>query len=380
MENLEFKIFDSVSQIGQLDWNRIFGDIPEGYAFYKTLEESKLNEFSFHYAVLFRNEQIVLIAPVFITDFNLDIAVEGWWEKFISGIRKIFPRFLIMKTLFSGAPFGEHGIIGLSGDAGNEDDLIQELIIGLDRFAREKRIKFLIFKDFPESQSRFLDHLLKKDFFKLNSFPAAQNELNFDSLDDYIKSLGSSTRKNMRRKIKSAYSQAKITVRIVDRVDDIIDDIYALYFNTLIQGETKFERLTKEFFINVGRNMQPNTKFFLYYVNGKLAAFNLCFVYRDLCIDKYIGFDYDISNRYHLYTVSWCYNVDWCIKNSIRFYRTGQTEYYAKLRMGSGMVPLYAYLRHRNKIANLLLKALSLVLKPDNFNIVNDNQICLKKS
>jgi len=373
MDKFEFKIFDSVNQVGRLEWEGVFGDIPEGYAFYKTLEEAKLEEFSFHYAVLYRDKKIILIAPIFVTDFNLDIAVEGWPEKLISSIRKFIPRFLILKTLFCGAPFGEHGIIGLSSETVNEDKLIQELLKGLEAFAKERGIKFFLFKDFLESQTKFLDHLLKKGFFRLNSFPVAVNELNFNSLEDYIKSLGSSTRKNLRRKIKSAYGQAKIDVQIVDRVDDVIEDIYTLYLNTLTQGETKFERLTKEFFISAGRNMRPNAKFFLYYVNDKLSAFNLCFVYKDLCIDKFIGFDYDISNRYHLYTVSWCYNVDWCLKNSIRFYKTGQTEYYAKLRMGSKLVPLYAYLRHRNKIVNAFFRLLSLVLKPDNFNIVKND-------
>jgi predicted N-acyltransferase len=373
MDNIEFKIFDSVSQIDRFDWDRIFGDIPEGYAFYKTLEESKLEEFSFHYAILYRNKRIILIAPIFIADFNLDIAVGGWFKKLISGIRKFIPRFLILKTLFCGAPFGEHGIVGLSSDVGNKNDLIQELLGGLDGFAHQQRIKFFIFKDFLESQVKLLNPLLEKCFFRLNSFPVALNELNFNSLEDYIKSLGPSTRKNLRRKIKDAYSQAKITVQIVDRVDNIIEDIYGLYLNTLIQGETKFERLTKEFFISVGRNMQPNVKFFLYYVNDKLSAFNLCFVYQDLCIDKFIGFDYDISNRYHLYFVSWCYNVEWCLKNSIRIYKTGQTDYYAKLRMGSRLVPLYAYLRHRNRMVNLFLRILSLVLKPDNFDTVIKN-------
>ncbi|MFA5286992.1 MAG: GNAT family N-acetyltransferase [Candidatus Omnitrophota bacterium] len=371
--NIEFKIFDSVDQIGRPGWDRFFGDIPEGYSFYKTLEESKLEEFSFHYAVLYRNQQAILIVPVFITDFNLDIAADGWIIKLTSLIRKFIPRFLILRTLFCGAPFGEQGIIGFSSDAGDKVGLIQELLGGLYEFARQKRIKFFLFKDFQEGQKRFLDRLLERGFFRLNSFPVAINELSFNSLEDYIKSLGPSTRKNIRRKIKNAYSQAKITVQIVDCVDNIIEDIYALYLNTLIQGEVKFERLTKEFFISVGRNMQPNAKFFLYYVNGKLSAFNLCFIYQDLCIDKFIGFDYDVSNRYHLYTVSWCYNVDWCLKNSIRFYKTGQTEYHVKLRMGSRLVPLYAYLRHKNKIVNEFLKILSLVLKPDNFNNAGNN-------
>lgn len=129
----------------------------------------------------------------------------------------------------------------------------------------------------------------------------------------------------------------------------------------------KFERLTKEFFINAIRNMQPNIRVFLYYVNGRLGAFNLCFLYNDLFINKFIGFDYDISSRHRLYFVSWCHNIEWCINNGERFYTIGQADYCAKLRLGSKLLPLYAYLRHENRLVNILLKLFSLILKPDNF-------------
>jgi hypothetical protein len=91
-------------------------------------------------------------------------------------------------------------------------------------------------------------------------------------------------------------------------------------------------------------------------------------IYKDLFIDKFIGFDYDISKKYNLYFVSWCFNVEWCLKNSIRFYQTGQTDYYPKLKLGGRLIPLYAYLRHENLLLNLILKLLALFLKPENFD------------
>ena len=54
----------------------------------------------------------------------------------------------------------------------------------------------------------------------------------------------------------------------------------------------------------------------LYYVNGKLSAFNLCFVYNDLLIDKFIGFDYEIARQYSLYFVSWCYTKESIIEKT----------------------------------------------------------------
>jgi len=375
MEKISHKIVDSVREIAEKDWDSAFDVFPEDYRFYKTLEESKLDEFIFHYLILYHNNKIILIAPLFITDFNLDIAVEGPLEKIIHTIRRIFPRFMISKTLFCGSPFAENGVLGIINKAVNKGIFIDELIMAMGEFCKEKNIPLIIFKDFLKDDADLFDPLIEKGFFKVYSFPGVVTELNFNSFDEYLNSLGHSTRKSLRKKLKHAYSSADISVKIIEEADDLADDIHRLYENTYHSGSTKFERLTKEFFLSIGKNLHPYVRFFLYYVNGKLGAFNLCFVYKDLFIDKFIGFDYDISDKYNLYFLTWCFNIEWCIKNSIRFYHTGQTDYQPKLRLGGKLVPLYAYIKHKNSAINSLLKLLAKVLKPENFDKdIRDNR------
>jgi predicted N-acyltransferase len=194
-------------------------------------------------------------------------------------------------------------------------------------------------------------------------------ELNFNSLEEYYKSLSSSTRKDLRRKIRKAYSEGLIQIKVVDNVEDIIDDVYKLYLNTYRAGKVKFEFLTKEFFINVSKNLKPHTRYFLYYIQDRLAAFNLCFVYDDLLIDKFIGFDYEIAQPYSLYFVSWCFNIEWCLKNSIRFYQVGQTDYGPKTKLGGRLIPLYAYFKHHNSFLNFFMRLLAKWLVPSNSSI-----------
>lgn len=378
MKNINYKIVDSVVKIKKEEWDFIFGDISEGYQFYKTLEESSLVEFKFYYIVLYRDDCAISIAPLFVSDFNLDIAVEGGIAKAIQAIRKyINPRFLIFKTLFCGSPFGENGILGIASGVTKEDAIIEVTRI-MHEFSEKRGIRLIIFKDFLETNTSLLDPLTKQGFLKVKSFPSVVNELNFNSFDEYMHSLGYATRKSLRKKIKKAYSSAEIKVKITDNIDDVADEIFRLYENTYHSGATKFERLTKEFFIRAAKNMFPHAKFFLYYVDGKLGAFNLCLVYRDLFIDKFIGFDYDISRKYNLYFVSWCFNIEWCLKNSIRFYQAGQTDYYPKLKLGGKLIPLYAYLRHENALLNWALKILSVFLRPENFD-EDIREECLRK-
>ncbi len=368
MPKISCKILDNINKIDRKQWDAVFGDIPESYSFYRTLENSEFTGFRFYYLVIERDHEIVLIAPLFSTDFNLDIAVEGWFSKVIRSIRKVFPRFLILKTLFCGSLFGEYGVLGIKSDFKENPEFIRLLSDGVINFSTKINAPLVIFKDFLKQDTFFLDALMQEGYSKVKSFPAVILELNFVSFEGYLKSLGRSTRKNLNKKLKQAYSQGKIEVKVARDVENQIDKIFKLYENTYYKGDTKFERLSKKFFLQVAHDLNPHTHFFLYYIEDKLAAFNLCFVYNDLLIDKFVGFDYDISKRYNLYFVSWAYNIKWCIDNSLRYYYPGQTDYEPKARLGGKLISLYAYLRHKNIFSNFFIKLLIFILKPDNFN------------
>ena len=371
MVEVTYKILDSVSKINRNDWDSVFGSIPEGYEFYHTLEKSDLKEFSFYYLLLYRDGNILSIAPLFVADFYLDIVLDGLIKKVIHAIRHVIPRFFVLRTLFCGSPFGEHGSLGIPEGVEEGHRLIDEIVQVMGRFSKENKISFTIFKDFLKESTPLLDSLEAKGFSKVGSFPSVRMELNFNSLEDYFRSLSASTRKDLRRKIKKAYSKEVIQIKVVEEVEDVIDEVYRLYLNTYRAGKVKFEFLTKDFFINVSKHLKPHTRYFLYYIQDRLAAFNLCFVYDDLLIDKFIGFDYEITQEYSLYFVSWCFNIEWCLKNSIRFYQVGQTDYEPKTKLGGSLIPLYAYFKHNNFLFNLVLKLLAIMLLKRNSSVRN---------
>ncbi|MFH0917667.1 MAG: GNAT family N-acetyltransferase [Candidatus Omnitrophota bacterium] len=368
MPKMNYKLLDSLDQLEQNAWDAVFGKIPEGYLFFKALASSEFPEFRFYYLVMESDNDSVSIAPLFSADFNLDIAVEGRLSKFIRSIRKVFPRFLIIKTLFCGSPFGEYGVLGIKQGFKDNPGIIPLLLQGIKNCQIRVNAPLVIFKDFLKQDTLFLDVLLPKGYSKVESFPAVGLELNFTSFEGYLESLGSFDRKYLNRKLKQAYSRGKIEVKVVLDVASEIDQIFQLYENTYQKGATKFEHLTKKFFLQIARNLSPHTRFFLYYVDGRLAAFNLCFIYDNLFIDKFIGFDYEISKQFNLYFVSQAYNIKWCLNNSLCYYYSGQTNYETKLRLDGKLITLYAYLKHKNMFFNFFLKLFIPLFKPDNFD------------
>ncbi len=183
-------------------------------------------------------------------------------------------------------------------------------------------------------------------------------------MEDYISGLGASTRKDLRRKLKKAESIGALSTEIREDISDIINEVYSLYLNNLSDSEIQFEVLTPEFFKNICKNMPGVAKYFITYDKAKIVAFNLILAKGDICIDKFIGFDYSVARHYSLYYTTFCHNIDWCIKNGFRYYQPGTTDYPPKVRLGAKLIPLYIYADSTKLLIKIPVKLLARFMEP----------------
>jgi predicted N-acyltransferase len=161
----------------------------------------------------------------------------------------------------------------------------------------------------------------------------------------------------------------KIETEVVNSVDDdTLSEIYRLYLQMLDRHDMGFEVLPMEFFKNVAKNMPDRTKFFLMKVEGRLVAFLFCLVSDEHLIDYYLGLDYSVAHRYHLYFVKFRYVLNWCIENRIKKYEMGVTGYEAKRRLKFDFVPLYIYARLRSRVFRPVFRFFCQFLKFENFD------------
>jgi predicted N-acyltransferase len=129
-----------------------------------------------------------------------------------------------------------------------------------------------------------------------------------------------------------------------------------------------FELLPIEFFKNISRNMPRHTKFFLWRIKGKLVAFLLCLVSEDMLIDYYVGLDYSVAHKHHLYFIKFRDTLNWCIRHKIERYEMGITGYEAKRRLRFDFIPLYLYAKLRNRMLRPVFNLICQFLKFENFD------------
>ncbi len=362
--DFEIKILDSITQIHKSDWDQIFSE--KNYNFFKTIEETLSEQFTPYYIILYEKGNIVCLAPCFTIDYSLDTTVEGILKKFTEWLKKRKPGLFIIKTLVCGFPISE-GKIGLK--VLNRPEIIQKLVNTLFALSREKKAHIVAFKDFSQESLIPLKLLSKNGFHRIESYPTTELEINFDSFDQYLTTLSKATRKSIRRKFKEIEKLSSIAMDVVNVLDEtLLDEVYQLYLNTLNKSEIQFEKLTKEFFHKISQNTPDETKFFLWRIDKKLVAFDLCFVSNGVLSDEYIGLDYTLAYKYHLYHVTFRDIFNWCLQHNIRIFQGGTLNYDPKKHLDFKFIPSYILVKHRNPLINVIFGIVCTFLKPENFD------------
>ncbi len=201
-------------------------------------------------------------------------------------------------------------------------------------------------------------------FQQLPSLPGSTLPVPFGSLDAYLGSLGKSTRKDLRRKLRTPGPR----IEWRRNIDDVLPQVMRLYESTLARSETQFERLPADYFTGVLEQLDERAACVLYWIDDRLVAFNLILLDQDRLIDKFFGHDLNETRQHNLYFRSWMANVEYCIKQGIARYECGQAGYASKIRLGCTFQGNNLFFHHRNRLVNNVLKLVKLIVRPDRFD------------
>ncbi len=363
--NLTTKITYRIADIPENDWVTVFPDVLENYSFFKALDESSFQGFSFFYIIIYDNDTPIGATSCFLMDFPLDITVTGALKSFLNIIKKPFPNILKCRSIMCGLPMSQ-GRIGIYKDT---EEVFKAITRALEKLAKENKASAIIFKDFNSTYDGMLKPLLVQEYIKLESLPSTDMEINFLSFEDYLKTLSKSSKENLRRNLKKVDEKVKIELTVKNALErDELSAVYGLYLQTYEKQDLGLEKLPKEFFSAISRNMPQECKFFLWRIDGKLVSFALCLTKDGYFIDYYLGFDYSVAHEYFLYFVRFRDLMIWCIEHGIKKYEMGVTTYEPKRRLKFSFIRLYFYIKHRNKLVNYFADVICHFLKPANFD------------
>lgn len=355
----EAHVFASSHLIEPEIWRNVFAGQGKDHRYYEIVEETLRGQFDQKYFVI-RNTHTgaVAVQPFFFVDQDLLAGMPAGIRRAASSVRKLMPRFLNLRMMMVGCAEGD-------GQIDCEEpwaiDALHDLV---NRYARHEKAAIILLKAFPAKHRASLARFSDDDYSRVPSMPGGRLAIDFGSFEEFMqKKLGRIFRKNLRRKFKKSSGLA-ITMEVSDNVESSIDEVYGLYLQTYNRSEFKFEKLTREFLLALGRRMPDRARFFLWKHEGRIIAFALCMVHGDFIHDMNVGMDYAVAFDLHLYFLTLRDIIDWAAKNGFKHYHTGPLNYDPKLHMRLDLEPLDIYARHSSDFINPAFKVALKYLQP----------------
>ena len=343
-------------------WRDAFASKAKDHRFYEIIDETLEGGFEHHYLVVEDEAGVVrAIQPVFFVRQNLVEGVPALRAP-VDAIRRAFPRFLTMRILMVGCAAGESHL-GVCAP-GDEAWLARALASVLPSYARRCKASLIVFKDFGASYRAALEELTTREYTRVPSMPMTRLALRAHDFDEYVTTLGRSTRKDLRRKFRRVEKAAPIQLDVVSDVSPIVDELYPLYLQVHQRSALKFERLTKDYFRSLGKRMPDRARFFIWRQENRMIAFACTLVHGDTIYDDYLGLDYRVALDLHLYFYTFRDIIRWSLAHGLKWYCSSPLNYQPKLHLGCELAPLDLYVMHTSPLLNPLFRPALRFIEP----------------
>ncbi len=344
-------------------WANSFARLAKDHRYYEILQDTLRDPFEHHYLILEDEKgEARAIQPLFFLRQNLTEGVTGQVRAALDTVRKKFPRFLTMRVMMLGCAAGDGQ---LDDSLADREWIVSGLRASLETIARNHKASLVILKDFPSEYRPVMDKLSTAGYTRVPSMPLTKLRLDYTDFDHYLSSLGSATRKNMRRKHrKTLEAVPPIEREITTDPTPYLQEMYPLYLQVHDRSPMKFETLTPEYFQALATRMPERTKFFFWRQQGKLIAFSFCLVHDGTIYDECLGLDYSVALELHLYYYTIREILAWAIEQGLKFYCSTPLNYDPKLHLGCHLAPLDLYVRHTVSMLNPIFGRMVKLLEP----------------
>jgi len=349
----------SITGLPREDWDRLFPGRAEGWDYFRACEQAAPEGFQASAMAAYAGAALVAAVPLFRTDYRLDLSLEGPLKPVVEWIHRSAPKLVALPVLGMGSPLTEECLIGFQPGIKEHDRIaaFEALLRGMNDHAAENKIPLLALKDVMDRDATWANGLLKKQGFTgVATLPVATLHLPFSSEDEYLASLSSSMRSDLRKKMRRAN---KVKFEFRDSIADIEDEIAALFEETRANSKVdygSFDEVPATYFREVMRNCHGKAHVMLGTIDDKLISFNISLTEPDRLLAKYIGMRYPDAREHNLYFLNWMAMVRYCIDRGIPWMQAGHTSYRQKARLGCKLKRSWIYFRHRNMLINPLFK------------------------
>lgn len=336
-------------------WTSAFAESRKDRRYYEIVEDTLRDRFEYGYlAIVDAVGTICAVQPFFLLDQDLLEGLGSEW-RVVSFLRRHYPRLLKLRTMMVGCSAGEGHLA--EGDGLPPALIAKVLSDGIVQSARSIRARMIVLKEFPAVYRKPLNCFVEKGFTRIPSMPMTKLETGgFPDFDAYaLGKLSGQTRRQLRKNFK-ATEGVDIQMAVTEDARSCVGEIYPLYLQVFERSKLRFEKLTEEYFRQLGERMGDKTRFFTWRRDNALVAFALCMVEGRQLFYEYVGLDYAVALDLHLYHYVMRDLFNWAVLHRYTCIRSTGLNYEPKLRFRHRLDPIDLYVRHTSLLANAVLK------------------------
>lgn len=358
MSNFTCNYLPRLDSMAAAELGRLFPEPSITAPLLSLLQESGIDGINLASIVVLKDGVPVLLLPMFDTRLDLSSFAKGWISTTLKTAGRFLPSIFRPSILGVGMVEGEWSEVGVdpSLDENGLDRAMKVAIDALHMLAAERASDIIVFYNFNEL-SRLPSEVFKI-FNRVHYRACARLQIDFSCMEEYLDRLSRAARKDLKRKMQVA---PEVRILRSSTISPFLDRIYELYLEAVARCPSALGRHNPLFFEKFCERI-PDAEYMLYFVRGKLVAFNVLVVKQEALVDQFFCMDYELGRTYFLDVLSWLENIRICLERKIPLLYAGQGTEKTKAHMGAKFIPSFILFKHRWNILDRILVGQSAVM------------------
>jgi predicted N-acyltransferase len=332
-------------------WNSIVGHdkLICRHEYLQAIEQSQINDCRYFYPVM-RDDAGTLMAHAcfYYISTELDSFAKGLTKKTITGIRRIFPSFLILRSIECGTPVALGSTVSVR-EGFDSKIVLKSFAAEAERLAGELGVNVVLFRDFYDSDLAISDVLKALRYRTIYNLPAVRLRVRWPGFQAYLDDLRSSYRYTIRSRIK-AFDKAGYSFRLIRDYREFTGDLARLWRNTYDHAtEYRRELLEEPFFRQIQENLGNRSSVLLVEKSGVPVAFSILLDDDETLISLFSGLDYSCGKDSFLYFNLFYKTIELAIAGNKKEIDLGITTLEPKVEIGGDVARLTMYMKCTNR-------------------------------
>jgi predicted N-acyltransferase len=313
----------------------------------RTIEQSLSECDLVHLCV--RDEQEALVGYAAVCSMTVDLALlaSRRQRNLLTAIRRLRPRFAMVKVLLVGLPVSmAQDALLMTSACGAILPLIDDEV---SKIASVRSAHLIVYKEFTGDRLADLHELCgQRGYYPIATPPTYTLQGGFTSFQDYKSRLRSHYRYDIRRserKLGTAEAQVHRSRDHQAIADTYTPEMHGLYTAVVESAAIRLETLPREFFLRLAENFDGIISLTWLTIRGRVASFNWALEYGSEYYLLFCGIDYAVNKEFDCYfNIVYTELANAAIAES-REIHLGQTADMFKARLGATGESMHALIR-----------------------------------